>query len=489
LEAVSAGCYPTQKQTGWEARLKKREPGRGVVVVVPTGALGAGIKAEHVEAGLAKGAHAIACDAGSTDSGPSYLARGVSKWAREAVKRDLEVLMVAREKAGVPLLVGTCGTSGADSALYWTRDIALEVAREQGLSPKIAIISSEQSREAMTAKLAAGKIRPLPPSGELDAATLEACDHIVALLGPEPYIAAIEAGADIVLGGRTTDTAVLAAVPIMLGGGLGAAWHAAKTAECGGVCTVVRGDGGVLIEVFDDRFEIEPLSATNRCDVQSVSAHMLYENSDPYRLIEPGGVLDVAQAIYAALDDRRVRVTGSVWEPMPYTMKLEGAGCGPYQTISLVGIEDPKVLANLDLFHDRLVAALRERIDRTFGPDAGTYDVSVRIYGWNAVSGRRMPADAAVPHEVGVLLVITAATQELATRMSKTVNPIFFHFPLSPDLPQPSYGFAFTPAEIERGQVYKFHLNHVVETRDGLELTRTEWVDLAAPKTLEPAHA
>ncbi len=462
---------------------------RGAIVVVPTGALGAGIRAEHVEAGIAMGAHAIACDAGSTDSGPSYLARAVSKWAREAVKRDLEVLMVAREKAGIPLLIGTCGTSGADDALFWTRDIALEVARENGLHPKIAVLCSEQPRDTIKAKNDQGKVRPLPPSDALDNATLDACDHIVALMGPEPYIAALKAGADIVLGGRTTDTAVLAAVPLMMGAGAGPAWHAGKTAECGGVCTVVRGDGGVLIEVFEDAFEIEPLSKTNRCDVHSVSAHMLYENSDPYRLTEPGGVLNVTTAVYTPLDDRRVRVTGSVWEPMPYTMKLEGAGCGPYQTISLVGIEDPKVLAQLDLFHDRLVKGLRERIDRTFGAEAGDYDVSVRIYGWNAVSGRKMAADAAIPHEVGVLLVITAATQELATRMSKTVNPIFFHFPLSPELAQPSYGFAFTPAEIERGRVYRFHLNHVVETADGLELVRTQWADLSKPNVREPAHA
>lgn len=462
---------------------------RGARIIVPTGAMGAGIKPEHMAAGLAMGADAIACDAGSTDSGPSYLARGVSKWAREAIKRDLEVLMIAREKAGIPLLIGSCGTSGADDALYWTRDIALEVARENGLKPRIAVISSEQPQALMKAKNAAGKIRPLPPSDPLDDATLEACDHIVALLGPEPYIEALKAGADIVLGGRTTDTAVLAAVPIMMGAGLGAAWHAGKTAECGGVCTDVRGEGGVLIEVFEDAFEVVPLSPANRCSINSVSAHMLYENSDPYRLIEPGGVLDVTNAVYTLMDERRVRVTGSVWEPKPYTMKLEGAGCGPYQTISLVGIEDPQVLANLDLFHDRLVAELRQRIDRTFDAEAGEYDVSVRLYGWNAVSGRKMPADAAVPHEVGALLVVTAATQELATRMSKTVNPIFFHFPLSPELKQPSYGFAFTPAEIERGRVYKFHLNHVVETSDGLELARTEWVDLAQTNSREPEHA
>ena len=50
-------------------------------------------------------------------------------------------------------------------------------------------------------------------------------------------MAALAAGADIVLGGRTTDTAVLAAVPLMRGADVAAAWHAAKIAECGGLCT------------------------------------------------------------------------------------------------------------------------------------------------------------------------------------------------------------------------------------------------------------
>jgi hypothetical protein len=459
-----------------ERRMASRD---SVAVMVPTGALGTGgIRAEHVANGIAAGAVAIAADAGSTDSGPSYLARGVSKYSREAVKRDLEVMMLARQKAGIPLLIGSCGTSGCDMATDWTRDIALEIAAEHGLKPKIAVLYSEQEKSALKSRLAAGKIKPLPPSDALTEAEIDACEHIVALMGPEPYIAALRAGADIVLGGRTTDTAVLAAVPLMLGAGEGPAWHAGKIAECGGVCTVRPGDGGVLIRIGDDRFDIEPLSLTNQCDVNSVSAHMLYENSDPFYLTEPGGVMNVTQAKYEPLDNRRVVVTGSVFERRPYTMKLEGAGNGPFQTICLIGIEDPKVLANLDLFHDRLLAALHNRIDRTFGEAAGDYHLSLRMYGWNAVSGRKMPADAAPPHEVGVLLVITAATQELATRMAQTVNPLFFHFGLSPELPMPSYGFAFTPAEIERGRVFKFHLNHVVETTDGMELVRTEWVDL-----------
>jgi hypothetical protein len=451
-----------------------------VVVMVATGSLGNGLRAEHVERGLAEGAQAIACDAGSTDSGPSYLARGVSKWNREAIKRDLEILMLAREKANIPLLIGSCGTSGCDDAVNWTRDIALELCKELGQRPRIAVLYSEQSRSGLKKKLAAGKIQPLLPSAPLTDSTLDMCDHIVALMGPEPYMAALAGGADIVLGGRTTDTAILAALPLMRGAGAGPAWHAGKTAECGGMCTTRGADGGVIIRVGADAFDVAPLADDNKCDVNSVSAHMIYENSDPYLLTEPGGVLDVRSADYRQLTDTTVRVFGSRWEPRPYTMKLEGAGGGAYQTISMVGIADPLVLANLNVFHDGLVAALRDRIARTFGAEAGDFDVSLRIYGWNAVSGQRMPPDAPPPKEVGVLLVITAATQSLATRMSKACNPLFFHFPLDRGMPIPSYAFPFTPAEIERGRVFEFYLNHVVEVVEPQELVRTEWIDLTA---------
>ena len=85
-----------------------------VTVLVPTGMLGAGVQRKHIRYGIAAGAHAIAADSGSTDSGPSYLARGVSKMNRESIKRDLDILMDEAFRAKIPLLIGTCGTSGTD---------------------------------------------------------------------------------------------------------------------------------------------------------------------------------------------------------------------------------------------------------------------------------------------------------------------------------------------------------------------------------------
>ena len=449
-----------------------------VRVLVPSGVLGMGVRADELAAGLALRPHAIAVDAGSTDSGPAALATGLSKYSRKAIKRDLALLMAAREHAKIPLLVGSCGTSGCDSALDWTVDIVVEIAREQGIAPRIAILHSEQDKGVLKAKARAGLISPLAPAGPLDDAMIDACTHIVALLGPEPFIAAIEAGADIVLGGRTTDTAVLAAVPLMRGAAPAAAWHAAKIAECGGLCTVNPTSPGVMMSVDSDGFTIEPLSAGNRCTPETVSAHMLYENSDPFRLIEPGGVLDVTAARYAAQGERAVRVTGSRWEPQPYTMKLEGAGGGPFQTIMLVGIQDPAVLADIDGFLERMSKALRAHVRRTLGAESSTVDLSLRPYGWNAVSGRPVDPTSAPPREIGLLFVATAPTQALATEAAKVCNPYFFHFPAREGMELPSYAFPFSPAEIERGQVFEFHLNHVVHTATPSELVRTRWVEV-----------
>jgi hypothetical protein len=154
-------------------------------------------------------------------------------------------------------------------------------------------------------------------------------------------------------------------------------------------------------------------------------------------------------------------------------MKLEGArGCG-YQTIMLVGIQDPEVLANLDRFTEHMHDVLVKRVHANMASRAGEFDISLRAYGWNAVSGEKLDAATPPPREVGLLFVATAATQEIATQIAKTCNPWFFHLPLNACQELPSYAFPFSPAEVERGRVYEFKLNHVVHVADPMELVRT----------------
>ena len=153
------------------------------------------------------------------------------------------------------------------------------------------------------------------------------------MAGAEQICAALQTGADIVIAGRATDTAGIAAMPIMNGDHAGAAWHGAKIAECGALCSTQPMSGVICVEFDQSGFEVEPLAVNAQCTPHSVSAHMLYENADPFVLKEPGGELDVTHAEYSPVSGRRVRVTGSEWNrSRRYCVKLEGARLTGHQT-------------------------------------------------------------------------------------------------------------------------------------------------------------
>ncbi|MEA3003290.1 MAG: hypothetical protein QOH81_2078, partial [Sphingomonadales bacterium] len=135
-----------------------------VRVLAANGSLGSGFPVSSLERGLSLRPHMIGCDGGSTDSGPAYLGSGKAKHSRTAVKRDLRHLLLAREKAGVPLIVGSCGTSGRDEGVAWMADIAREIAREEDLHFRMALIHSSQSAGFIKRSLAEGRIRPLSPA-------------------------------------------------------------------------------------------------------------------------------------------------------------------------------------------------------------------------------------------------------------------------------------------------------------------------------------
>jgi hypothetical protein len=448
-------------------------PGPGVGVIFPSGMLGAGFTAESVKRGIAMGATAIAIDGGSTDSGPHYLGAGVSKSAASAVERDLRILLTAACENAIPLIVGSCGTSGTDAGVDWVADIAVRIAEQERLSFRMARIYSEVEPAALIDAIGLGRVRGLPPQGGLSPDTVTSCEHIVALLGHEPIVAALRAGAQVVLTGRATDTSTVAAVALMHGLPAGPAWHAAKTVECGGQCTTSPTAGGVFVRVDEGGFTVTPLSLEAACTPTSVAAHMMYENADPFRLVEPTGTLDTADATYTALDERSVRVEGSRFEQSTRpTAKLEGARLAGYETLALVGIRDPHILASLDTWLAYLRTVLADRVSSALRLDPGQYSVALRSYGADAVLGP-LEDTAGPPREIGLLFKVRAATQELATAVAKTANPLLLHLPLPGMDYLPSFAFATSPAEIERGASYEFVLNHVLELGHGSDPFRT----------------
>lgn len=450
-------------------------------VFIPYGALGIGISQEAFDKGMELGPDVISCDAGSTDSGPYYLGTGQGKYAREAIKNDVKKMVIAGRQASIPITIGSSGTCGSNLGVDELADICREICEEEKISAKIVKIYTEQEPEKIIEKFKAGKVKPLQSAPEITEDTFRECTRIVALAGIEPFMKALEDGADIVICGRATDTAVIAAMPILKGCGVAAAWHSAKICECGCLCTTMPTDGGVFLTVQEDSFIVEATGVGASCTPYSISAHLLYENSDPFRLVEPGVVIDASEAKYEQLDGGKVLVTNSkIEKSLTYTMKLEGASAGGYQTVTLVGIRDRSIMKEPEVWVGNLIEFVQNKLDQ-MGFDRSQYHYSIRPYGWNAVYGGEVP-EGYVPNELGILLTSTAATQKLATQVAKVFNPYLLHFPMDWNKQMPSFAFPFSPPEIERGQQYAFRLNHVIEIDDPCELVRFATLDVKGGK-------
>ncbi|MCV2872578.1 DUF1446 domain-containing protein [Defluviimonas sp. WL0050] len=440
-------------------------------VLIPTGALGVAYDRDALARGVAARPDVIAVDGGSTDSGPAYLGRGVSKYSRSTTKAEWRDLMLARDKAGVPLVIGTAGTCGTDATVDWLYEITCELAAELGQILTVTRVYSGQKPSDIAAALAAGGITALPAAPEVDVDLIQSCTNIVALAGAEQVAAALNTGADIVIAGRTTDTAIIAALPIQHGCHPGAAWHGAKIGECGALATTNPASGVIQIDFDAAGFTMEPLAPSARATPYTVSAHMLYENTDPFLLYEPGGILDVTGATYTALDDRRVRVEGSVWRPGPYTVKLEGARIAGYQTVSLTLLRDRHYVANARGWAGEVAAKARSDVSARMDLSDGQFDIELRLIGVDATLGP-LEKGAPPPAEVGVLAIATAPTEAQAAEIGKILNPYLLHHALTEDEPMPTFAFPFSPAEMPRGALYEFCLHHVLSLDDPMSAFR-----------------
>ena|SRR5699024_1609343 len=444
-------------------------------VLVPTSGVGIGIEPESLNNGVNLKPDVIACDAGSTDSGPYYLGTGKPKYSDDSVKEDMRLMIKASNKLGIPILIGTAGTCGVDNAVDWMKNLCQEICNDIGMNAKIAGIYSQQNKITLKKKYREGSVHPLASAPSITEDTFEECSNIVALAGVEPYIEALKNGADIVIGGRTTDTAMLACVPIMKGCNIGSSWHAAKIAECGPLSTTNPLSGGVIFSVDDKGFSIQPTSDNAVCTPYTVSSHMLYENSDPHFLREPSGTLNAEKARYTQMDNQTVRVEGSEFIPTDqYTLKLEGSGPVGYQTIILVGVQDPYTLSKIEQWKEKLLQNVSHKL-QNLGYSNDDYSVDIKLYGYNAVSGESFNSDNYVPREVGVLFTSTGTTQEIATKIAKVFNPVLLHFSIEDENEFPSHAFSSSPADIEKGEIYEFKLNHVVETDNPFELINIKY--------------
>lgn len=451
-----------------------------VRVLSATGVCGSGFQESSLERSLEMKPHFIGCDCGSTDPGPAPLGSGKTAFPRQAIKRDLRLMLKAARRAKIPLLLGSAGTAGGEPHLALVGEIVREIAAEEKLSFPAALIHSEQDKAYLKKRLREGRIRPLKPAPDFDEAVIDRSVRIVGMMGTEPFLKALDHGAEVVIAGRASDCAIFAGVPIRMGVAPGIAWHAAKILECGAAAAVSRSSPDCMFATLRrDHFDVETPNPEMRCSPQSVAAHSLYENGDPYRLVESSGVIDLTQAQYEALDERRVRVRGSRFEAAEkYTVKLEGAEHVGYQSIVIGSIRDPYIIRQLDSWVERLRERVKARAADVFAGDksAGKHLFNIRIYGKDGTMGPLEPVKEIRSHEVCLVMEVTAPTQEIATSIVAMARHQALHLPI-PEWGGLITGVAciYSPAYLERGAVYRFCVNHVLEPDDPCEMFPIEY--------------
>ena len=69
-----------------------------ICVVSASSVCGAGFLETSLERALSLKPHFIGCDAGSTDPGPAYLGTGKTVFSREAIKRDLRLMLIGARR-------------------------------------------------------------------------------------------------------------------------------------------------------------------------------------------------------------------------------------------------------------------------------------------------------------------------------------------------------------------------------------------------------
>jgi hypothetical protein len=430
-------------------------------VLSASGQLGYGIPEAALAAGLARKPHFIGCDMGSVDPGPAYLGSGELATSAATTRKDLALVLKGARSLDVPLIIGTAGTSGAQPHLQATLAMIREIAAEEGLHFRLASIQADVSAERVTAALRAGELQPLGGRLDVRAEDIEACTHIVGQMGCEPFERALAEKPDVIVAGRACDTAVFATIPRLLGFDMGHVMHMAKIIECTSICCDPGGRDAMLATLDAEGFTLESMSPDRRATPLSVAAHSLYEQADPMRFTEPDGTLEVDDARYEAVDNRRTHVSGGRWiEAERCTIKVEGAAPIGYRAVLMAGTVDPRVIANLHKLLAQVEQTTRSLVQ-------GQYSIHPRLYGIDGVTPLLAHEAAPTPREVAIMVEIIGESAEKAMAAAKTFKQFLLHQGFEGrQSTGGNIAFAFTPPELAAGMAYRFALYHVMPADD-----------------------
>jgi hypothetical protein len=441
---------------------------RGLRILCPNGHLGfAPTREGSFKIGLDDGPDMIACDSGSSDCGPVPLGSDTCASPLAWQEHDIELMLLGGRRLGVPVMIGSAGDTGTNSRVDRYVGIVRRLAAKHELGRfKLGWFYSELTRDQVRARMRQSPVQGLDGRPDLTEAELDATDRIVAVAGVHPYVKLLDMGADVIIGGRSSDCAIFAAPAIRNGYPEALAYYYGKVMECASFCAEpYAGKESVIGEITKEDVRVTAMLPEQRCTVASVAGHAMYERSNPFYEYFLGGHIDMRDCVYEQLSERTTRVTGPRFVPAPeLRVKLEGAGKVGERYVGLVGVRDPYTISRID----EVIAWARAKVEERFGLEG--WQLSYTVYGRDGVMGPLEPNRDRPAHELCVVVQGVADTKEMAEEVTITGSRQMFYARL-PNVKGTAGGVAFLLDEVmPTSAAYRWTMNHTMRVEDPMEL-------------------
>jgi len=441
-------------------------------IICPNGHLGfAPLKTASFHLGVAAEPDFIAADSGSDDIGPVPLGSDTCASPEAWQEHDLEEMLLASRRLGKPMIIGSAGDTGTNSRVDLFVSLIRKIAARHNLPPfKLGWFYSEVDREKVRGKIRSGSpIRGLDGRSDLTEEELDGTERIVAMAGVHPFVKLLEEGCDVIIGGRSSDSAIFAAAALHKGYPEAQSYYLGKVLECASFCAEpYGGKETVMGEITDGHVEVTAMSPAQFCTVASVAGHAMYERSNPFEEFVAGGRLDMANCHYEQVSAKTTRVTGMRFDPAEeFRVKLEGSGRVGERYVGIAAIRDPYTIANVD----KVIEWARQQARDRFGETG--WELHYNVFGRNGVMGDMEPFKDRPGHELCILVQGVAPTREMAEELTITGTRQLFYARL-PEVKGTAGGVAFPLDEVMRASpAYHWTMNHTMAVDGPLELFPT----------------
>jgi hypothetical protein len=263
-----------------------------------------------------------------------------------------------------------------------------------------------------------------------------------AYIGAFPLAEALNAGADVVIAGRSTDTALALAPMIHAFGWRDRDWNklaagtiAGHIVECGAQCSGgncqvdwqsipdMANIGYPVIEAeADGTFVVTKHPGTGgRVHSDTIKEQLLYELGDPKRYITPDCVADFTSIQLEDIGPDRVRVSGIRGSERPATLKLSISYAAGWKAIGTLVYSHPQALEKAQAA-DRIVRARLAGLGLQF--DA----IETEYFGLNACLGAAAPP-IADPAEIQLRIGVRGPDRQAVDRFTRELIPLVLNGP------------------------------------------------------------